>query len=53
MYMSLACQTLTNCHRNVYTKFQEQLTQDEEGWYETGRPGEEIIHCYRTTKREV
>jgi len=30
--------TPTNDQRNVYTEFQEQLTRDEEGWYETGLP---------------
>ena len=30
--------TPTNVQRNVYTEFQEQLTRDEEGWYETGLP---------------
>ena len=30
--------TPTNDQRNVYTEFQEQLTRDEKGWYETGLP---------------
>ena len=30
--------TPTDDQRNVYTEFQEQLTRDEEGWYETGLP---------------
>ena len=30
--------TPTNDQRNVYAEFQEQLTRDEEGWYETGLP---------------
>ena len=30
--------TPTNDQKNVYTEFQEQLTQDKEGWYETGLP---------------
>ena len=30
--------TPTADQRNVYTKFQELLTRDEEGWYETGLP---------------
>ena len=30
--------TPMNDQRNVYTEFQEQLTRDEECWYETGLP---------------
>ena len=30
--------TPTNDQKNVYTEFQEQLTRDKEGWYETGLP---------------
>ena len=30
--------TPTDDQRNVYTEFQEQLTRDEEGWYENGLP---------------
>ena len=45
--------TLPNDQSSVYAEFKEQLVRHEEGWYETGLLGEEIILCYQTIRTEV